>query len=94
MIELFLRNTREPVNVGGDFASQLAALDIGVAGLTGSRGATARRDLREACRGIRRQSEAAMRAAIRAVPDGVYAFEDFVDDDGIDRETSSGSQYG
>ena len=42
--------------------------------------------LREACRGIRAQSEAAMLAAIRAVPDGVYAFEDFVDDDGIDRD--------
>ena len=25
-----------------------------------------------------------MRQLIRAVPDGVYAFEDFVDDDGID----------
>ena len=33
VIQLLLRNSREPVNVGGDFASQLAALDIGVKGL-------------------------------------------------------------
>lgn len=87
VIELFLRNSREPANVGGDFASQLAALDIGVAGLTRIARRYGPARLREACRGIRAQSEAAMREAIRAVPDGIYAFEDFVDDDGIDRET-------
>lgn len=87
VIELLLRNSREPVNVGGDFSSQLAALDIGVEGL---RRITRRYGLDRfiaACRGIRDQSEAAMRAKIAAIPDGTYAFEDFVDDDGIDRET-------
>jgi N-methylhydantoinase B len=87
VIELLLRNSREPANVGGDFASQLAALEIGVAGLC----RVARRygidRLAEACRGIRRQSEMAMRAKISAMPGGTYAFEDFVDDDGIDRDT-------
>jgi N-methylhydantoinase B len=29
-----------------------------------------------------------MRAMIRDIPDGTYSFEDFVDDDGIDRDTS------
>jgi len=87
VIELLLRNSREPANVGGDFASQLAALDIGVAGLTRIARRYGSDTLIAACRGIRDQSEAAMRAKIAAIPNGVYSFEDFVDDDGIDRET-------
>ncbi len=87
VIQLLLRNSREPANVGGDFASQLAALDIGVKGLQRIARRYGADRLQEACVGIRRQSETAMRAAIRAVPDGVYSFTDWVDDDGIDRET-------
>lgn len=87
VIQLLLRNSREPANVGGDFASQLAALDIGVKGLAriAKRYGTDR--LQDACVGIRRQSETAMRTAIRAIPDGDYAFTDYLDDDGIDRDT-------
>ncbi len=88
VIQLLLRNTREPANVGGDFASQLAALDIGVKGLHRIARRYGPDRLGEACRGIRRQSEMAMRAMIRDIPDGTYAFEDFVDDDGIDRDTN------
>ncbi len=87
VIQLLLRNTREPANVGGDFASQLAALDIGVKGLHRITRRYGADRLAEACRGIRRQSEMAMRSMIRDIPDGVYSFEDFVDDDGIDRDT-------
>ena len=84
VIELLLRNSREPVLVGGDFASQLAALKIGEAslGAIGQRYGAA--TLAEACALIQGQSEAAMRAIIRGIPDGDYEFEDFVDDDGID----------
>ena len=84
VIELLLRNSREPVLVGGDFASQLAALEIGEVSLRtiGQRYGAAM--LAEACALIQGQSEAAMRAIIRAIPDGRYEFEDFVDDDGID----------
>lgn len=87
VIQLLLRNSREPANVGGDFASQLAALDIGVKGLAriAKRYGTDR--LQDACVGIRHQSETAMRTAIRAIPDGDYAFTDYLDDDGIDRDT-------
>ncbi len=88
VIQLLLRNSREPANVGGDFASQLAALDIGVKGLQ----RVARRygpdRLTAACLGIRNQSELAMRAAIHSIPDGTYRFTDQVDDDGIDQETA------
>jgi len=36
------------------------------------------------CSTMLEASEAAMRAAIRGIPDGAYEFEDFLDDDGID----------
>lgn len=86
VIKLLLRNSREPVNVGGDFASQLAALDTGVANLQriGRRYGAA--TLKAACERIQAQSEAAMRAVIARIPDGTYEFEDFVDDDGIERD--------
>ena len=87
VVKLLLRNTREPANVGGDFASQLAALDTGAASLrrVGRRyGAPV---LKDAMARIQDQSEAAMRVMIAGIPDGSYAFEDFVDDDGIDRDT-------
>ncbi|EDP65480.1 N-methylhydantoinase B (ATP-hydrolyzing) [alpha proteobacterium BAL199] len=86
VIKLLLRNSREPVNVGGDFASQLAALDTGVANLQriGRRYGAA--TLKAATDRIQAQSEAAMRAAIARIPDGTYRFHDFVDDDGIERD--------
>lgn len=87
VIQLLLRNSREPANVGGDFASQLAALDIGVVGVQRIAKRYGSDRLADACRGIRNQSEAAMRARIKDIPDGVYSFIDYVDDDGIDRET-------
>ena len=70
--------------MGGDFASQLAALDIGVAGLQRIAQRYGADALAEATKTIQNFSETAMRQLIGAVPDGVYAFEDFVDDDGID----------
>jgi N-methylhydantoinase B len=86
VVKLFLRNSREPVNVGGDFASQLAALETGSANLQriGRRYGPAL--LADAMARIQDQSEAAMRAAIAKIPDGTYRFEDHVDDDGIDRD--------
>lgn len=86
VIKLLLRNSREPVAVGGDFASQLAALDTGAANLQriGRRYGAA--TLKAATDRIQAQSEAAMRAAIARIPDGTYAFHDFVDDDGIERD--------
>ncbi|WP_425405473.1 hydantoinase B/oxoprolinase family protein [Hwanghaeella sp.] len=84
VIKLLLRNSREPANVGGDFSSQLAALDTGVKGLQriGRRYGVER--LQTAAERIQDQSEAALRAMIASLPDGEYRFHDFVDDDGIE----------
>ncbi|BBK37962.1 5-oxoprolinase [Allostella sp. ATCC 35155] len=84
VIQLLLRNSREPENVGGDFASQLAALDVGVANLQRLARRWGASTLQAAADAILDQSEAAMRRAIAAMPDGSWSFTDHVDDDGIE----------
>lgn len=83
LIRTIMQNSREPVNVGGDFESQLAALKIGAANLRKVAQRYGRNTLASASKAIQAQSDAAMRAAIESIADGSYAFEDFVDDDGI-----------
>lgn len=83
LVKVFLRNSREPENVGGDFASQLAALKVGARSIQRIAERYGAERLHDACNTIQRQSEELMRAAIAAVPDGRYTFEDFVDDDGL-----------
>lgn len=86
LIDMILQNSREPEKVGGDLASQVAALEVGakeVARIAGRYGPAA---LRAAGDAILDQSEQAMRAALGSMPDGVYEFEDRVDDDGITDE--------
>jgi N-methylhydantoinase B len=86
IVKLLLRNSRKPEKVGGDFASQLAALDIGVESLKAIGRRYGADRLAEASRRIQDQSELSMRAAIKAMPNGTHEFEDFVDDDGIERD--------
>ncbi len=83
LVKVFLRNSREPENVGGDFASQLAALKVGARSIQRIAERYGAERLHDACNTIQRQSEELMRAAIAAVPDGRYTFADFVDDDGL-----------
>ena len=83
LIKVFLRNSREPQNVGGDFASQLAALKIGVRSMERIARRYGIERMASACKRIQDQSEQLIRSAISNVPDGSYAFEDFVDDDGL-----------
>lgn len=81
---LIAQNVRQPVAVMGDLQSQIASLGVGARAveiLTARYGADT---LIASCSAMLDASEAAMRAAIRAIPDGAYEFEDFLDDDGID----------
>lgn len=82
LVRMFLQNSREPRNVGGDLDSQLAALQIGVRSVQTLAGRYGHNTLMTATEEIQTHSERALRSAIRAIPDGVYAFTDFVDDDG------------
>ena len=83
VFDLILQNSREPEKVAGDLASQVAALEVGAAAVARVARRYGPAALRAAGEAILDQSEQAMRAAIRAMPDGVYTFEDWVDDDGI-----------
>jgi N-methylhydantoinase B len=82
VIGIIAANTRTPDKVLGDLRAQRSALRVGELRLED----LARRygaDVLDAAMGeILTRSEAAMRAAIRGIPDGVYAFEDFLDDCG------------
>lgn len=76
-------NTRFPAMVLGDLDAQLAGTLAGrdkVRALVGRYGVGT---VRAAIEAIWDQSEAVARAAIRALPDGVWRAESFLDDDGV-----------
>ncbi|MBI4506907.1 MAG: hydantoinase B/oxoprolinase family protein [Chloroflexi bacterium] len=81
--DLFAANIRVPQKTLADLRAQLAALEVGKAELrrlVAKYGAGA---LRQAMADLADSSEARVRAAIGALPDGVYTEEDYVDDDGL-----------
>ncbi len=84
VLHIIRRNSREPEKIAGDVAAQLAALDVGARAVLRLADRYGTDALTGAMDAILDQSEAAMRAAITALPDGVYAFSDLVDDDGQD----------
>ena len=83
IFELLLLNVRVPEERRGDYFAQVAACRLG------------ERRLKEICERysvdflhaafdeIIERTEARMRAAVATIPDGVYAFEDVMDDDGL-----------
>ena len=80
---MILQNVRKPDLLSGDLQSQLASLDVGETNLEKLAAKYGNETFLAAGRQILDMSEAAMRAAIARMPDGVYEFEDYVDDDGI-----------
>ena len=83
VLDLIVRNSRTPDERRGDLAAQRAAHEIGARRLLEI---VARYGLEE----VKRQAEALIayaerltRAMLAALPDGVYTFEDALDDDGI-----------
>jgi N-methylhydantoinase B len=83
---LIEKNVRVPVRVVGDLRAQLAACHIAeqaFLALVERHGpATVSRWMRE----LVDYTERLTRAAIRELPDGEWSFEDWIDDDGIDRD--------
>jgi N-methylhydantoinase B/oxoprolinase/acetone carboxylase alpha subunit len=77
------QNVRKPDLLLGDLSSQIASLEVGAAALRRLAVRYGAHGMLEAGARILDMSEAAIRAAIRRMPDGVYVFEDFLDDDGI-----------
>jgi N-methylhydantoinase B len=81
---LLRANVRVPHQTMGDFDAQMAANAIGTARLRELAARYGADLVTGVMAALQDYSEARMRAAIRAVPDGVYRGEDAVDDDGID----------
>ncbi len=77
------QNVRKPALVLGDLSSQLASLEVGAAAIRRLAVRYGAEGLVTAGKRILDNSEAAMRATIGRMPDGIYEFEDFLDDDGV-----------
>ncbi len=86
LMDFLLTNVRTPLEREGDFAAQI------MANRTGSRRTCElieKYGLEKVDRyaaGLNDYAEKVTRAAIAAIPDGTYEFEDFMDGDGIERE--------
>ena len=77
------QNVRKPDLLLGDLSSQIASLEVGAAALRRLATRYGAEGMIEAGARILDMSEAAIRASIRRMPDGVYEFTDWLDDDGI-----------
>jgi N-methylhydantoinase B len=76
-------NSRVPQSNFGDLNGQLNALDLGERRLNALLDETGDETVLAAFEVFAQGAEAQMRAAIRALPDGDYAFEDILDNDGL-----------
>lgn len=83
LYKVMLTNSREPGKLAGDLSAQFAALDVGAAEVTRIAERYGVPVIEEVTERILDQSEQSMRAALAAMPDGEYVFEDYVDDDGL-----------
>jgi N-methylhydantoinase B len=82
IVGIITANTRTPDKVLGDLRAQRSALRVGELRLQELAARYGRATLQAAMDEIIARTEANMRSAIRAIPDGVYTFEDFMDDCG------------
>jgi N-methylhydantoinase B len=80
VIGIIAANTRTPEKVLGDLRAQRSALRVGELRMMELAARYGRDTLFRAMDEILDRTEAALRAAIREIPDGVYTFEDFLDD--------------
>jgi N-methylhydantoinase B/oxoprolinase/acetone carboxylase alpha subunit len=83
LMGLLLANVRTPVEREGDVLAQLASIQRGetrLHELVRKHGLTR---VHQSMRDLQNYSERMMRASIRALPNGVYRFEDCLDNDGI-----------
>lgn len=82
VVGIIAANTRTPDKVLGDLRAQRSALRVGELRLIELADRYGPDTLAATMEEIIARSEACMRAALRGIPDGVYTFEDFLDDYG------------
>ena len=83
LLDILAANSRVPTSNWGDLNGQLGALDLGERRLHGLLDEYGDALVAEAFVAFSNRAEAMMRAAIRALPDGRYSFQDVLDNDGI-----------
>ena len=86
VFEMLLHNVRQPDETRGDLNAQIAALGIGVRAVSRMAAKYGSAPLASAMAAILNGSEAMMRAALKALPDGEASFVELVDDDGQSEE--------
>jgi N-methylhydantoinase B len=84
LMELLLLNFRLPRERRGDFRAQFAANRIGAERLGELLARHGRKTCEAAMDELLAYGERKIRAALRSIPDGIYRFEDSMDDDGAD----------
>ena len=83
LISIIRTNVRIPDRAMGDFRAQLAAVKTGEKRFMEMMRKYGRDEVLNGIEAIMDQSEAVARERVRAMPDGVYEAESFMDDDGI-----------
>ncbi|NKB58158.1 MAG: hydantoinase B/oxoprolinase family protein [Alphaproteobacteria bacterium] len=83
LFDLMLLNVRLPEERLGDYYAQIAACRLGERRLREMIGKYSIDQLRAAFDDIVSRTEQRMRDGVRTIPDGVYEFEDVMDDDGL-----------
>jgi N-methylhydantoinase B len=82
LLSLFLANVRTPVEREGDLTAQLAANRTGERRLREIVGRYGLEETEGYCRALLDYGARLMAEVVAAIPDGAYAFEDVLDDDG------------
>jgi len=83
ILDILAANSRVPLSNWGDLNGQLNALDLGQRRLNALLDEYGAETLEAGWSALLDRAEALMRAEIARLPDGSYAFEDFLDNDGI-----------
>ena len=83
ILRIIQTNTRTPYEVTGDMMAQIAANNRGEARIKALAEKYGKDKLKDYFDALLEYSEASMRAAIRAVPNGVAEYEDYLENDGI-----------
>ncbi len=83
--KLLLANVRTPRQNYGDLRAMIASVDLGVDRIGQIVRKYGKEVFRQTCEDLMDYSERRMRAELSAFPDGMYSFEDVIENDGITR---------
>jgi len=78
-----LASTRDPEEREGDFNAQVGALELGEKRLKETIKKYSLKKIKQAGNELLNYSEKMMNEVIKQIPNGVYEFEDYMDDDGV-----------